>query len=72
MEKVKSRFGRFLQLLKDRTGVSTVEYALITVTVIAIIGSGAAILSGGFKDMFTDVEAQLKDAQTQTKTKATP
>ena len=38
------------------SGVSAVEYALIVVAVIAIVGLGIGILGEGFKDLFTRLE----------------
>ncbi|MCZ0943925.1 MAG: Flp family type IVb pilin [Gammaproteobacteria bacterium] len=64
MNRLKVGIARFLWLLKDRSGVSTVEYALIVVMVIAIIGGGVTVLSGGFDEMFKELATELKDAQT--------
>ena len=54
--------GRFLRFIEERSGVSTVEYALIVVAVIAIVGGGMLLLGGNFKTLFkqigTDMTAQ--------------
>ena len=46
----------------DTRGVSTVEYALIIVAVVAIIGVAAASLNDTFTDLFNDLGNQLGDA----------
>ena len=56
---------RVLEYIEDRTGVSTVEYALIVVAVIAIVGAGAGVLSGAFTDMFTELKTQIDTVQTK-------
>ena len=40
---------------KDSRAVSTVEYALIVIAVIAIVGAAAATLSGAFGGLFNDL-----------------
>ena len=47
------------RFIRDRRGVSTVEYALIVVAVIAIVGVVAANLSGAFTDLFDDLTAEM-------------
>ena len=61
-----TRFNRkaWKAFLADTRGVSTVEYALIVVAVVAIVGGGAAVLSGTFTDLFDELEQQIKDEQT--------
>ena len=48
--------------LFDRRGVSTVEYALIVVAIIAIVGVVAAQLDTAFGGLMTDLVAQLEEA----------
>ena len=55
--------GRVLRYIDDRSGVSTIEYALIVVAVIAIVGAAAATLSGAFDTLFTDLTDQISTAQ---------
>ena len=62
MNKIGKHLGRFLRFVEDRTGVSTVEYALIVVAVIAIVGGGVGLLSGAFKTLFDDLTADMKAA----------
>ena len=59
---------RILAYIEDRTGVSTVEYALIVVAVIAIVAAGAGVLGDAFSDMFGDLKDQIVDTQKQLKT----
>lgn len=47
------------RFLADLRGVSTVEYALIVVAIIGIIGAGAAVLGGAFGDLFEDLSEQM-------------
>ena len=47
------------RFLGERRGVSTVEYALIVVAVIAIIGVVAAQMSEAFQDLFTNLAAEM-------------
>ena len=48
--------------LLDRRGVSTVEYALIVVAIIAIVGVVAGQLSGAFETLMTDLTTELAGA----------
>lgn len=43
----------------DLRGVSTVEYALIVVAIIGIVGVGAGILGGAFDNLFTDLSTRM-------------
>lgn len=45
------------------SGVSTVEYALILVAVVAAIGIGAAALQGSFDDLFDDLTEQIETVE---------
>ena len=57
MESIGRQLGRVLRFIEDKTGVSAVEYSLIIVAVIAIIGVGAGILgNGAFEGLFQDLE----------------
>ncbi|MCY4028182.1 MAG: Flp family type IVb pilin [Acidobacteria bacterium] len=68
MQKLGHRLGRVLRFVKDKSGVSAVEYALIAVAVIAIVGVGVATMGTAFKGMFVEASVQLSKAQV----KATP
>ena len=46
----------------SESGVSAVEYALIVVAVIAIVGLGIGILGDGFKDLFQDLNKEMGSA----------
>ena len=48
--------------LLDRRGVSTVEYALIVVAVIAIVGAVSGQMSGAFDALVAGLEADLETA----------
>ena len=48
--------------LGDTRGVSTVEYALIVVAVVAIIGVAAAVLNTAFDNLFGDLSTLLNGA----------
>ena len=54
--------GRFLRFVEDRSGVSTVEYALIVVAVIGIVGIGAGLLTNAFEDLFGDLATEMGGA----------
>lgn len=72
--KIKNTLGHGIATLKrffaESRAVSTVEYALIVVAVIAIVGVGAATLGGAFKGLFQDLESKMQAASTATTTKA--
>ena len=46
----------------DIRGVSTVEYALIVVAVIAIVGVAAGLLGDAFETTFEDLSERMTDA----------
>ena len=46
---------------KDQRAVSTVEYALIIVAVIAIVGGAAAILGDQFQNLFEGLGNEIDD-----------
>ena len=62
MESIGRQLGRVLRFIEDRTGVSAVEYSLIIVAVIAIIGVGAGILGGAFQGMFQELSTDMSGA----------
>ena len=64
MSVISKILGRVLRFLGERSGVSTVEYALIVVAVIAIVGGGMTMLGGNFETMFTEIGNDI--AQTRT------
>lgn len=47
------------RFFKESRAVSTVEYALIVVAVIAIVGGAAALLGGAFKELFGDLKTEM-------------
>ena len=54
--------ARLKTFLKDKSGVTAIEYGLIAALIgVAIIG-GATALGGGLDNMFNTVETQVSDA----------
>ena len=53
--------GQIVRFVKDPRAVSTVEYALIVVAVIAIVGAAAAMLGGAFDELFDTLETELNN-----------
>ena len=60
-------FARAKAFLAVKRAVSTVEYALIVVAVVAVVGTGAAILGGAFKGLFEEMEDQMEAAEKSVK-----
>ena len=58
------------RFFKESRAVSTVEYALIVVAVIAIVGGAAAILGGAFKGLFTELKTEMGGAVAATEKEA--
>lgn len=56
-------FAQTKAFLAVKRAVSTVEYALIVVAVVAVVGAGAAILGGAFKGLFTGMKADIVAAE---------
>lgn len=50
---------RIREYMVQSSGVSTVEYALIVLAVIGIVGVGIGVLGGAFNNLFDDLEAEL-------------
>ena len=50
---------QIMRFVADLRGVSTVEYALIVVAIVGIVGAGAAILGGAFGGLFDDLSAEM-------------
>ena len=71
MESISRQLGRVLRFIEDKTGVSAVEYSLIIVAVIAIIGVGAGILGGAFTDLFQGLSTEMNTAVASTKAAVT-
>ena len=60
LEKLQSRLLKaYCSYRTGESGVSAVEYALIVVAVIAIVGLGIGILGEGFEDLFKDLNNQM-------------
>ena len=57
-----SQFG--MRFLADLRGVSTVEYALIVVGIIGIVGVGVGLLGGAFSAMFQELSERMTAAVT--------
>ena len=55
----------------DIRGVSTVEYALIVVAVIAIVGVAAGLLGDAFTSTFQDLSERMTDAAADVSNAAT-
>ena len=70
-EAVSALSGKALGFAKDERGASMVEYALMAVAVIAIVGAGVAVLGGAFSDMFGDLAGELSTAAGDVATAAT-
>ena len=66
MKSISRKAGRFLSFIHDKSGVSAVEYALIVVAVIAIVGVGAATLGDAFGTLFTNLQTELAVAASET------
>ena len=60
MKSLGRQLGRVLRFFEDKTGVSAVEYSLIIVAVIAIIGAGAAVMGDAFDDLFKSLSTDMK------------
>lgn len=50
-----------VRFAKDPRAVSTVEYALIVIAVIAIVGVAAGMLGGAFQNLFNDLGEELSN-----------
>ena len=70
MKSIGKHLGRLLRFIDDKCGVSTVEYALIVVAVIGVVGVGAAALSGAFETLFEDLTEQIENASDDVSTAA--
>lgn len=58
------QIGRRLAVfLRTQSGVSTVEYALITIAVISIVGGAIALLGTSFTGLFGDISKELNTAR---------
>lgn len=68
MKSIKSLVRRIHAYIRDQSGVSTAEYALILVAVVAIVGAAAALLDTSFTKLFTDLGTQITDMQSKLKT----
>ena len=62
MKSMGRHVGRILRYFQDKTGVSAVEYALIVVAVVGIVGAGVAMLSGGIDTIFENAVSDLSNA----------
>ena len=70
MKSIGKHLGRLLRFIDDKWGVSTVEYALIVVAVIGVVGVGAASLSGAFDTLFDDLTDEIAAASATVSTAA--
>ncbi|MDD9961691.1 MAG: Flp family type IVb pilin [Gammaproteobacteria bacterium] len=71
METIKLQWRKLRDYLAATSGVSTVEYALIVVAVIAIVGVGVASLGGSFNNLFDELASDMAKAASITASKAT-
>ena len=53
---------RALRFGKDERGASMVEYALMVVAIIVVVGAGVGTLSGAFDTMFEGLSDELTGA----------
>ena len=53
--------ARIASFISDLRGVSTVEYALMVVAVIAAVGLAAGLLGDAFEDLFTDLAKDMTE-----------
>ena len=65
--KILDVWQRLRSYLVVATGVSTVEYALIVVAVIGIVGVGIGVLGGSFNDLFADLASELETTTSKAK-----
>ena len=63
MKSLFNKLRRVLRFFGERSGVSTVEYALIVVAVIAIVGGGMTLLGGNFKGLFEQIGTDIETNQ---------
>lgn len=66
MKLIRSYLRRLWLNLRETRAVSTVEYALIVVAVIAIIGVAAGIMNNAFKELFNDLKDEMNTAVQET------
>lgn len=57
--------SRCMAFLADSRGVSTVEYALLTLAVVIVVGAGAVTMGGAFEGLFENLETELTEEQTE-------
>ena len=62
MKSIGKFLGRVFRYLDEKLGVSTVEYALIVVAVVGIVGASAALMGDAFEELFNDLTAELDTA----------
>ena len=63
MKSIGRHLSRFRSFLQDKTAVSAVEYALIVVAIVALVGGGMAMLTDEFQDIFDAAEQGLTEAK---------
>ena len=51
-------------LISKMRGVSTVEYALLIVALLGVLGTMTALLTGSFESMFTALSQEMVNAVT--------
>ena len=66
MKVIRVRWRKLRSYLRESSGVSTVEYALIVVAVIAIVGVGVGVLGDSFDALFEDLKTELTNAASKT------
>ena len=55
--------ARSVATLKRMSGVSTVEYALILVAVVAAVATAGAAMQGSFDDLFDELDTLITDTE---------
>ena len=60
--------GRMRSFVADSQAVSTVEYALITVAVVAIVGGASLFLDDAVDTLFGSLEDQMVEQDTSAET----
>lgn len=68
---VSSMAARLTAFVADLRGVSTVEYALMVVAIIAAVALAAGFLGDAFEDLFKDLSAEMTTGVGTVKSKVT-
>ena len=66
MQWLMEQWLRVHRYVRETSGVSTVEYALIVVAVIGIVGAGITIIGGGFDALFEELAQEMDNTSADT------